>query len=76
MVAVQEVVVTPVVTEAMDHPWTEVMEALIATALLTGDILVIEATATGYCFFVVVVVVKVKFINWSFKQFSKDIWDQ
>ena len=46
MVAVQEVVATPVVTEGMDHPWTD-MEVQIATAVLIGDILVIEAMVTG-----------------------------
>lgn len=45
-VAVQEVVATPVVTEGMDHPWTD-MEVQIATAVLIGDILVIEAMVTG-----------------------------
>mmetsp|Transcript_33998 Transcript_33998/g.54505 ORF Transcript_33998/g.54505 Transcript_33998/m.54505 type:complete len:200 (+) Transcript_33998:177-776(+) len=44
-VAVQEVVATPVVTEGMDHPWTD-MEVQIATAVLIGDILVIEAMVT------------------------------
>lgn len=46
VVAVQEVVATPVVTEGMDHPWTD-MEVQIATAVLIGDILVIEAMVTG-----------------------------
>jgi len=46
VVAVQEVVATPVLTEGMDHPWTD-MEVQIATAVLIGDILVIEAMVTG-----------------------------
>ena len=53
VVVAVEVVVTLAVTEAMDHPWSlEGMEALIAMAVQTGDILVTAATVTGSYAFV------------------------